>query len=521
MFALLCGSSLADAQLIGGEFDQLSCYRISDPLQLRRLGVAEGRPAMTLRHYSFDQPDNVNDPANVFAQDCAFTKAVLLCAKSVKRTCAGGTRDLQFCQSDADCPEGTCADGDDPFGGAVSKGFLCYRVSCDAQLPATTGAEDDLGRRDVKGIKLLKLKYACQPVETFADSCGNGVLESGEECDPGPPFAPGPTCQEEGDCGRDCKCTKFKCLGQAALPIGTNGNDGSQCVSGLCEVGAAPCTTSCDCPGALVGTAGADVIQGRGGDDVVCGLGGDDIICGGAGNDIVLGGDDNDTLSGESGDDDIAGEAGDDTLLGGDGNDTLNGDSGLDTINGDAGGDTILGGDGNDILAGDIDDDIIFGGPDDDLITGGPGADTLTGDNGDDDVSGDDGADTLTGGAGNDTLSGGAANDNIKGEGGNDAVCGGDGVDFLFGDSGDDTLCAEDCDLSLPLTPTCVCVDDGAADAILGGDDSDQLFGCDGNDVLLGENGADVLVGGNGTADSCDGGNDTDSCDCESNPQCE
>ncbi|MBU2260183.1 hypothetical protein KKC44_06315, partial [Patescibacteria group bacterium] len=67
----------------------------------------------------------------------------------------------------------------------------------------------------------------------------------------------------------------------------------------------------------MVGTNGADEIDGRGGNDIICGRGGDDEIEGGAGNDIIYGEAGNDSIEGDDGLDLIFGNDGDDSLEGG------------------------------------------------------------------------------------------------------------------------------------------------------------------------------------------------------------
>ncbi len=80
--------------------------------------------------------------------------------------------------------------------------------------------------------------------------------------------------------------------------------------------------------GALVGTEGADFLEGTALDDILWSLGGNDEIYGYAGNDTIEAG------------------AGDDTIDGGDGDDVLNGGDGADLFIGSAGSDTIDGGGG-------------------------------------------------------------------------------------------------------------------------------------------------------------------------------
>jgi len=126
--------------------------------------------------------------------------------------------------------------------------------------------------------------------------------------------------------------------------------------------------TICSTPGAIVGTAGADVLVGTPNDDIICGLGGDDSIRGLDGNDTLLGG---------SGDDLIDGGAGADTLKGGGGNDFLQGGGGTDTLKGGAGNDYLAGQGGNDVLRGGRGNDFLDGGRGRrDQCRGGPGRDS-------------------------------------------------------------------------------------------------------------------------------------------------
>ncbi len=111
----------------------------------------------------------------------------------------------------------------------------------------------------------------------------------------------------------------------------------------------------------IVGTAGADTINGLDGEDTISGGSGADAIFGGEGNDIISGNVGLDTLLGQAGDDTINGDqnidgiyggSGNDQITGGDGNDIIYGGSGNDTINANGGGDTIIGGYGADLLTG-------------------------------------------------------------------------------------------------------------------------------------------------------------------------
>jgi Ca2+-binding RTX toxin-like protein len=159
----------------------------------------------------------------------------------------------------------------------------------------------------------------------------------------------------------------------------------------------------------LIGTAGADRIEGAAGHDVIYGLGGNDTLLGWYGND---------RLEGAAGDDVLYGSNGYDKVNGGEGNDSLHGGSDDDVLNGDAGADTLYGDHGNDWLDGGIDNDILYGHDGVDRMHGG------------------DGRDTLLGGAHRDFLYGGNASDYLFGEAGDDRLFGGEGNDLLNGGRG-------------------------------------------------------------------------------------
>jgi RTX toxins and related Ca2+-binding proteins len=204
---------------------------------------------------------------------------------------------------------------------------------------------------------------------------------------------------------------------------------------------------------------------------------------------ILVGTSGADTLNGIRVNDTLSGGAGDDTLYGRDGDDVLSGDDGNDTLNGGNGADTLSGGDGNDNLDG---------GGDNDLLSGGTGDDYLYGRDGDDVLSGDDGNDYLHGGNGADTLSGGAGNDRLEGGGGSDLLSGGTGNDILYGQDGDDVLSGDDGNDTL--------YGGYGNDTLSGGAGDDHLEGGSGNDTYLFNrgDGQDRIYDGSGTAGETD-----------------
>ncbi|GAA3046285.1 hypothetical protein GCM10017562_04880 [Streptomyces roseofulvus] len=88
----------------------------------------------------------------------------------------------------------------------------------------------------------------------------------------------------------------------------------------------------------IIGTSGADTLNGTYGGDVICALSGNDTINAGFGNDTVHAGPGNDRADGSYHNDTLIGGPGADTLLGNYGNDSLN------TVDGVAGNDTANGG---------------------------------------------------------------------------------------------------------------------------------------------------------------------------------
>ncbi|MFT3955639.1 MAG: DUF4347 domain-containing protein [Piscinibacter sp.] len=239
----------------------------------------------------------------------------------------------------------------------------------------------------------------------------------------------------------------------------------------------------------------------------------------------------------------------DDSVVGSLGADYMEGAGGYDTLEGDAGNDTLLGGDGVDELFGGDGDDSLAGGAasdnDGNALQGGAGNDTLDGTGGTSyalygDASsgvsanlatgtasdGDGGTDTLiaiSGVAGsdfNDTLIGSDGNDSFAGRGGNDSIDGGLGTDTVYYDEDSPTS-----GVNLSLATGTATGTQFGTDTLAGienvvgsflndtivGDGSDNRFeGLDGADSMEGAGGSDTLIGGTGD-DSLSGGAGNDS----------
>jgi Ca2+-binding RTX toxin-like protein len=255
---------------------------------------------------------------------------------------------------------------------------------------------------------------------------------------------------------------------------------------------------------AILGNAGANVLDGRDGDDTMSGAGGDDLLIGGLGND---------TLDGNEGNDTFVGGSGGDVMTGGDGIDTAdysNSNQGV-TVNltdgfgflGDAGGDRLF---GIENLLGSTHGDHLLGNGAANFLAGGAGVDKIEGGAGNDKIEGGADADLLDGGAGIDQLRyAGSSAGVFVSLAGNVALFGdaaGDTIirfEDLVGSNFDDVLeGSNDRNFLGGLNGADQLLGQGGDDTLFGDAGNDGLDGGDGSDVLVGGAGADVLIGGAG-----------------------
>ncbi|MBU1815123.1 MAG: hypothetical protein KKI10_18900, partial [Alphaproteobacteria bacterium] len=242
----------------------------------------------------------------------------------------------------------------------------------------------------------------------------------------------------------------------------------------------------------IVGTEGADLLNGAAGNDTIRGLGG------------------NDTVNGSEGNDDLDGGDGNDSVIGGAGTDVIQGGKGADTISGGAGGDIIRGGKGQDSLEGGEGNDTLYSGYGQDTLTGGSGSDVFV-------VKGKQDAanpaalvtPTITDFvAGTDTIAieGVTAAEITTALAGQTTVTG--GVSFKIGDG---TIVVKGTGLTT-LTSANVTTTSAIPDAPVAGSTftlttgTDVIAGTSGNDTIIGEftgtatvNAADQIDGGAGT----------------------
>lgn len=223
----------------------------------------------------------------------------------------------------------------------------------------------------------------------------------------------------------------------------------------------------------LNGDGNANTLDGQGGADRLRGFGGDDMLLGGPGYDSLWGGDGNDVLRAQADGGQVWGDAGNDSIRGSDVADALSGGPddddiwpglGLDVIRGDDGVDTVdffhptntngVWVELNNKTAQDQEGNTesITGVEN---VLGTPYVDYIQGDWSDNFLFGRAGNDTLFGMSGNDVLWGGASTDD------------GEGGDYLDGGAGDDALYSNDD----------TCVDDGAADHLVGSNGTDTGYG--------------------------------------------
>ena len=183
-------------------------------------------------------------------------------------------------------------------------------------------------------------------------------------------------------------------------------------------------------PVQVVGTEGADTINGTGASEVIRALGGDDIVFGNGGNDVIYGGD---------GADRIQGGAGRNIIFAGAGNDFTGGDAvqGVHTIDGGTGADWYVANSAGETVRVDLTAGTVTGGyADGSTLTG---IEMLQAVRGSFAVEffGDDGPNAFFGSAFDDVLSSGGGNDKITGGKGGDVISGGAGNDVFYFQKGD------------------------------------------------------------------------------------
>lgn len=288
----------------------------------------------------------------------------------------------------------------------------------------------------------------------------------------------------------------------------------------------------------LIGTAGADLLDGGAGTDSVSyanATGGVEVrLWNGQGLRSHAQGDllsNIEGLIGSNFNDTLIGDNGANTLIGQDGADFLDGLGGTDLLQGLDGDDRLMGGEGADILEGGSGVDLASyahaaSGVTVDLSTGQgtrgealgdslSDIENLIGSAHDDILIGSTGANVLTGGLGDDRLRGGAGADVLDGGGGTDAVdysTSGAGVTLrlwnnqaLGGDAQGDTLVGIENVIGSDHNDILIAGDGTnelrgglGSDYLDGLAGDDRLYGGDGDDRLVGGLGADTLVGGAG-----------------------
>ena len=284
----------------------------------------------------------------------------------------------------------------------------------------------------------------------------------------------------------------------------------------------------------IVGSTGANRLDGGDGDDTMAGLSGADTLVGGAGHDMasyILSDAVTINLTAGTG---LGGEAQGDTFSG---IEAIDASDFADVVTGDAQANELLGNDGNDTLSGAAGNDTIEGGDGDDLIDGGTGADSLDGGAGTNTLDYSDATAFVrvnlttglaSGGMGNDSLAnfqniiGSDFNDSLTGNDGANLFVGGLGADSFFGGLGEDTV-----DYSASAGRVSASLVTGGQqnaaagdtysgienligtsfnDSLVGDTGNNKLYGGDENDTLSGGDGADTLYGGSGSRDSMVGG---------------
>lgn len=259
----------------------------------------------------------------------------------------------------------------------------------------------------------------------------------------------------------------------------------------------------------LIGTSGADTLNGGDDADHVEGLGGADRLAGGGGDDVVVGGFGDTFIDGGAGTDlgklDFSGAGASIRYAAGTATQAVAGAqiSGLERVEfkGGTAGDRLTGG----ALA--------------DVLDGHRGNDWLKGEGGDDRLDGGEGVDILEGGAGNDTLDGGLEIDQLTGGEGDDLLtlqagdASGDGgagsdhgvldfatvyTDLSFSVAANQAGAVKVAGVSLKNFESVEFVGGRGRDLLTGGGLADRLQGNMGDDTLTGSGGNDTISGGDG-----------------------
>lgn len=211
----------------------------------------------------------------------------------------------------------------------------------------------------------------------------------------------------------------------------------------------------------LVGTSGADVLNGGLGNDRLQGLGGDDTLNGGAGDDV---------------------------LNGGTGQNRLDGGAGFDTVtyaDATTGVKVKLGQEGYQYPSANHKDRLISI----EAVIGSTYADTFTGSAATERFSGEGGDDSFTASGGADSMDGGAGSDLVN------FADWKSGIDLSLAARGWQSLGGSD---SIRLTSIERVVGTNFNDRLTAGDDGSELTGAKGDDILVGGAGNDRLIGKEG-----------------------
>lgn len=187
-------------------------------------------------------------------------------------------------------------------------------------------------------------------------------------------------------------------------------------------------------------------------------------------------------------------------IIGSNYQDAFYGDDAGNVFDGRAGRDILDGRGGADTLTGGGDGDDIIGGEGNDVIDGGVGNDVLRGDGGWDTIHAGADADLVQGGDGEDRIFGEAGRDEISGGAHNDVIDGGGNADTIHGDGGEDLLYTGRSGEGSDFSPDLLYGDAGW-DTLVATPDAyaADLYGGEGQDVLRYEGGAHIrLIGGAG-----------------------
>jgi hypothetical protein len=181
--------------------DHLECFKAADALRFRAIVDLES-------------------PRFGLAPGCSVSRAKLVCVPARKSLTA---------LTDT---SGAPLAGLPVTGPPIATASVCYKVRCPAPPIAGVEVTDQFGSRVIAGGRAAML---CTPATEGAGFCGNGVVDAGEDCEPGVLGA------------ATCGTVGFASGSLACLPWCRFDVSGCLSIPRVCAFSGTPCMTDDDC----------------------------------------------------------------------------------------------------------------------------------------------------------------------------------------------------------------------------------------------------------------------------------